>query len=736
MAHPIRYVVLMGDRPARTGSVVVANDLVDNKLFSIGLLPHCFEHLVAGCDFFQSLMLGRGRFGLLVSFVYADSLKIFPTDDPEWQQVGCSVFVVVTHNNQCLDRIASFLSAHMGINDTVWVDDRQLPWFTRLNVCRSTDDVIQHLVEVAPAFVNADDFPAPYCVPVMGRDIDRGFLFNPTCVNTQTAQAMLGNWAFPLNHYSQQDIADEQQKASTEADSFNRQSIFIDQIKRMNAVENQCLLPLASHPFTDQLKAPLVMALPFTNSDTRRFFKAAHKAVAGYEKQQRHINYVLSRSTDRNYTYTILASDIEKQELDPAALGAAFYFIYHNRSHFLDIASMLHCSLRFSPYIRLPFLGVEINKELSFVAPKLSGQLLEARDRRSVEQVMTQLGEKIADSALGSDTRELLVRNKRQIVAVSDLPVEWITVDGVPLGFSHDVCRIPEFPMEGILMHYNAATYFEVSIPEDMMSRTLVVYGTDEPSFKPYQQLCDDLSREVGFNTAYCLSANDFYRAVAEFKPLLLVIDTHGGYDAEHHQTYMLMGDDKVYPQALVDNNVSAPLVFLSACNTAPAYNSVNTLANGFMEAGAVSVTSSYMPLDIDESSTLYLRLLRQLSEACRGTQHTNWLAFVSHILRTSYIHAAFYNYYRESPKSIEEIAFQGLNTQMLCDVMFFAKRREVYGKLKSGITVDGIEVNLENKVPHYLMYSTIGRADLVVFDTSGAAIRQANESSLSQKSE
>ncbi len=47
---------------------------------------------------------------------------------------------------------------------------------------------------------------------------------------------------------------------------------------------------------------------------------------------------------------------------------------------------------------------------------------------------------------------------------------------------------------------------------------------------------------------------------------------------------------------------------------------------------------------------------------------------------------------------------------------MFFSMRRKLFYQLKSGKVLDGIKVDTRNVVPHYLMYTTIGRADLVNF--------------------
>lgn len=144
----------------------------------------------------------------------------------------------------------------------------------------------------------------------------------------------------------------------------------------------------------------------------------------------------------------------------------------------------------------------------------------------------------------------------------------------------------------------------------------------------------------------------------------------------------------------------------------------VYTLANGFVQSGSLAVTSSYLPLDVSESSTVYLRLLEQLSVASSQSIHKNWLAFISHILRSSYIHQAFYNYYKNTKKSIVDVAVNGLSTQYLTRSMIFDCRRKVYEELHAGLDVEGIHVDTSHKIPHYLMYTTLGRADLIDFES------------------
>jgi hypothetical protein len=77
-------------------------------------------------------------------------------------------------------------------------------------------------------------------------------------------------------------------------------------------------------------------------------------------------------------------------------------------------------------------------------------------------------------------------------------------------------------------------------------------------------------------------------------------------------------------------------------------------------------------------------------------------------------MHSAYKNYYRQSSKSIEDIAIE--TGKELTKSMFFSMRRKLFYQLKSGKVLDGIKVDTHDVVPHYLMYTTIGRADLVNF--------------------
>ena len=715
--HPVQYNFVLGERPPRSNlAFIVSEELTHFFLFSFGLYPQTFEHLVMGSDYYQAVLNTGERSGYLVTFIYADTINLAGGLPVIQKDDAVNVYFICTETLNCLDEIANALKNKHNERSLYLVNEFQKAWFTWGNVFSSSREAIDYLKTLAPKYVDFSKVEKPYYVPECIKDIDNGLTFNPTVINTLTSHSMLGDWNYKMTEYSDEDRARDSMEACHHSDSFERQDKMIRQIVKMMAIEDQALYSIyKTLPTLDQLNSPLIITLPFTHKDMRVYLKGIH--VPGYDKVEKSLRYVLSQPTNKNYTVDFRIEE-DAADVTFESLSAAYYTVYFHRGRFLDIVGQLHASYKFSPYLRLPFQGVEINRELSFVAPSISERLCNAKDKESLEKIMKQVGAKIVEGSLSQDAQKMLKECTKQIVAITDLPIEWLPLDGIPLGFTHDICRIAEFPLEGNLMHYVVNEVQKYRVPKDILKHTLVVYGARDEAFVYYQNKCDNLAKRHGFVTKYCSNKQQFFDVVNEMKPQLLVIDTHGNYDNILHQSYLLMGDDKIYPQDIIDHHVAVPMVFLSACNTAPTYNMSNTLANGFVQSGSLAVTSSYLPLDVSESSTVYLRLLKQLSFASQQCIHKNWLAFISHILRTSYIHQAFYDYYKKKKKSIGDVAINGLNTQYLTRSMNFDCRRKVYEELHAGLDVEGIHVETSHKIPHYLMYTTLGRADLIDFES------------------
>lgn len=558
----------------------------------------------------------------------------------------------------------------------------------------------------------------PFSVPILQKEVhDKGSVFSPSRVNTQILNSILGNWGYPKELTDEESIkekAEVSKNALADKDGTARQDLLIEQIKRIRAIETMVAYnDPDKETIEDQSRAPLVLAIPYTSIDMRKVERSS-KMTQEESKMADFAENILGYYYTKNYTVwnnkcfvrtpeeLFLFQSIQRAFIEP-------------RMRIFDLVGLLHCSMRFSPYLRLPVMGKNINSELSFVGIKNIEKLATSPSKnKSIRKAMETIGKKIVSEALVPSTVEMLQKRVTQIVAMTDLPIEWMMIDGVPLGFSHDVCRIPETPAVGMLSQYVECKFIPFNIPKDILKHTLVIFGNEEDSFVKAQEPVVNLSKVLGFQIRKCLTKEAFFNTIKEIDPLLLIVDTHGGVDEETHQSFLTMGDEVVSGDDVVKSDIHPRIVFLSACNTFTTYNTVSTIANAFFQVGAAAVTTSYMPVLIEPATTLYTRLLNNLNIAATHNVHRNWLAFVSHLMRTSYIQAPI----RRAVHKGMKVDIDTL-TRLTTESMFFQKRREIYKKLNTNAFTKGLGADYQNIIPHYLMYSTLGRADLIRFETS-----------------
>lgn len=703
--HYIRYNIYLGSSP-ESGVIYQTYEGLDSILLRhIGFFPRSFEQLALGWLYYCNNQLLLRSVGYFTVFCFADTLEQYADKQDLFYECSATVNIICTDDRPSLDIICKHLKRVHNDRSVYYVYGDHAELLGLPNVCTTAKSVIECLKELLPSVLPEDIQPIPENV----NRVDKGYLFNPALVNTLTLHNMFGDFAFEYKRYTEEDAIAEQTIAEMHKDEFMRQQMLVSQNSLINHFELQAYAPVFEiyQSVIDQISAPWIIVFPYTSRDVRTVIKR----IPGNEDALRAAEIfrkIIDKGNTKNYTF-LLERNKDDRDTNPLWYPQACRFIFGPRAHCLDALGLLHSSLRFSPYVRLPFLGKELNNRLSSFATKNIEDLIGSKGYKpSLCENMEDLGNRIQEATMSEQLIDQLNDLPRQVAVVSDLPIEWTMLHGVPFGFTHDICRIPEMPISAGMQHYVINMIQDVLIDEDIMSKTLVVYGSRDTSFRIAQDECDRLAAKLGFHTAECLSADAFYSAIKRYKPLLLLIDTHGDMDEKTRQTYMYMGTDKIYPQSIVDHHVQVPIVFISACNTAPVYDMTNSLANGFIESGSLAVTSTYMPIGVGPAANIYLSLIGRLSIACQRPIFSNWVAFVSYVLRTSHIRSAY-------PAKLTTKELQDSYCEMCEDVRIFSKRRSVYESLKKGLVVSGHMVKLPT-IPHYLMYSTIGRADLIKF--------------------
>lgn len=713
----ICYIALLGPRDTMMFTNVPPQSVVSPMLSYLGILPQDMLQFVYGMEYYELLKHHGLQLGYDLRMIYDDVSQdiIDRLFDPSIDKPR--VILLCTAIKDSIQKYNTLFTGKLN-TDTLCILYKEVEalWTVPSAKASEKDQIWEWFYDYARGHYTIDQGRQPFSVPILLKEVhDTGHVFLPSRVNTITLNSMLGNWDFS-NEFTREEIDKKKEKATQMAvadkDGTYRQDLLVEQIKRIRKVETMVAMNDPDlKTLEDQSRAPLIMALPYTSIDMRKVNRSPSMSNAerkdadfaekifGYHYTR---NYIVWNSIHwvRNTEEQYLFQRIQRLLLEP-------------RMSLFDFVGILHCSIRFSPYLRLPIMGQNINSELSFVGIKNIDKLATSPSKNSsIRKAMETIGRKITKEALAPSVVEMLQKSATQIVALTDLPVEWMMINDVPLGFSHDVCRIPETPSPGMLSQYVESKFTPYTVPKDILKHTLVVFGNEEEAFVNAQKPVVEFSKNLGFKIRKCLSKESFFRTVNELKPQLLIVDAHGGVDKDTHKSYLCMGEDIVTGEDVVNSNIHPRLVFLSACNTFTTYNTVVTIANAFFQTGAAAVTTSYMPVLINPATALYTRLLTNLNEVANKNIHRNWLAFISHLLRTSYIHAPIETAIKKNVK-IDAKSLAQLTTES----MLFCNRRELYKNLNTNAFTKSIGADYKNIIPHYLMYSTLGRADLIRFE-------------------
>lgn len=715
----ICYIALLGPRDNTMFTNVPPMSVVNSMLFYLGKLPQSMFQFVYGVEYYEKMKHYGLQLGYDLQMIYPDTPQFSIDRLLELTKDQPRVILLCTDNEQSIQTYNTLFSGKIDF-DTLCIlyEEVETLWTVQCAKAFNKEKVWKWFYEFAMNHYEIDKERLPFSVPILQKEVhDKGDVFSPSRVNTQIVNSILGNWGYSNVLTDEESIKEKEEaskKALADKNATSRQDLLIEQIKRIRAIETMVAYNNPDKKtIEDQSRAPLVMSIPYTSIDMRKVERSS-EMTKEESKMADFVENILGYYYTKNYTVWNSKCFVKTPEelLLFQSLQRAFL---EPRMRIFDLVGLLHCSMRLSPYLRLPVMGKNINSELSFVGIKNIERLATSPSKnKSIRKAMETIGKKITSEALAPSTVEMLQKSVTQIVAMTDLPIEWMMINGVPLGFSHDVCRIPETPAIGMLSQYVHCKFIPFNIPRDILKHTLVIFGNEEDAFVKAQEPVVALSKKLGFKISKCLTKESFFNTIKEIDPLLLIVDAHGGVDEDNHQSYLKMGSEVISGDDVVKSDIHPRLVFLSACNTFTTYNTISTIANAFFQVGAAAVTTSYMPVLIEPATTLYTRLLNNLNIAASQNIHRNWLAFMSHLMRTSYIQAPIYRAVKKNVKiDIDTL------THLTTESMFFRRRTDIYKNLNTNMFTKGLGADYQNIIPHYLMYSTLGRADLIRFEAS-----------------
>ncbi|MBI5018316.1 MAG: hypothetical protein HZB55_22855 [Deltaproteobacteria bacterium] len=473
-------------------------------------------------------------------------------------------------------------------------------------------------------------------------------------------------------------------------------------------------------------RPPVVLSVPY--HPPKRIRQQIDQARKEKTASKRLLNWCYKGLTaEQNTTNYVVQLNPRGATNEDLATFAAAVQLNANRVEFIDNMGYLHSSFSLSPYLRMPMKGASLN---TWLHPFELSNYKRTANVRNVLRNLHRFGDE-ARSIYPDSIMEYLYGYADQVVAISDLPIEWLRINGVPLAFLCDVCRLPETPLASIMAQYSLNSVVEFSVSREILTKALVVCGApDDAAVLSAFETNRDQARERGSPARFevCTNLHEFARAVHENQPELLIIDSHGDYAEGADGSTIQMGTQTLTGPFLVENQIRVPIVILQCCSTAPIYGREHTIAQAFFEAGSISVLATFLPITVRKSLYLSARILGNLSYASMTAVHPNWASFISHNMRTALFEDMRLRLQQAGIcyDKFDGSKYHKIRPQWQTESMFRGSRASAFESCKDAVLsclppelekVARNILDLADFVPEYLYYTHLGRGDLISFD-------------------
>jgi len=478
---------------------------------------------------------------------------------------------------------------------------------------------------------------------------------------------------------------------------------------------------------------PIIVTIPFNSPQTfKNFKKNIHRAPSEIKTMlRRYLKMMEQEQHPENYCNSIDANEDDLSQIKNGQFPPELEHAIHNRGfriRILDCISFLHAAFYFSPVLRAPIIGKSLNPGLSFF--DMNNLRINDNSTDILAKIMA-VGNDIAKS-FPAGFLDYMTKDDRQIVCISDLPVEWTDINGIPLSFLKDVCRIPESPQSllgKLPIHFSS---FHFTIDAQLLSRTMVICTCPDDAniANGFSALKSTLSN-LPIIFAECRSLEEIRKLLETNPPDFLIYYGHGVFLKDQEETALSVGNEIMTIDEVLKGGLQAPIMWLCNCNTTPLNGYPNSISQAFIQQGALSVVSSFIPISINEATILCSRLLALLEEALVKYKSKNWLDFTQHFIRTAFISDTLQRVMRanqiKDAVSLTDLKWEGY-FKWYDDVQDYEHRASCYNQVADVVIemfpeeLKSVVRNILNVVPpsaEHLYYTHLGRPDLIIFENA-----------------
>lgn len=236
---------------------------------------------------------------------------------------------------------------------------------------------------------------------------------------------------------------------------------------------------------------------------------------------------------------------------------------------------------------------------------------------------------------------DLIKSSKSGIKIIGNAPLEWLPINGLPLGLHADVSRIPATPGNIMIEQLRPAPQHFIAPAEFRHYLALSMFDTDDPISGFIGHALQRLPGSEGTRLTGTLrspqNVDEFVESINAYDGPLLIVDSHGQHP-ESDIGGLVIGGQPVDVWSLRNRLRLPPIIVLSACDTHPFDRSHATIANGFLSCGAVAVLATTLPVRARPAAIFLRRLMLRAIEFGELTNLSGlavpWTNIVSGALR------------------------------------------------------------------------------------------------------
>lgn len=292
------------------------------------------------------------------------------------------------------------------------------------------------------------------------------------------------------------------------------------------------------------------------------------------------------------------------------------------------------------------------------------------RTEWKTSRLMTRLGQKmrslIAPSFLQRIDAPARGGQIEGMKLVSDLPLELLPADGLPLGLRYDTSRLNPLPGNMFLQQCSLPP---IVLPQKSFEEILVIRSfAPDDHLKPLFERATNLitKREpnqwIRYRIVDVKNEDEFVAALNDYDGAVVVFDCHGRFDENLGMGTLVIGNTSLNPWGLKERVQMPPIVMFSACDTQPIDGSHSSVATAAFALGARAVLATLLPIRAREaavfSGRMSLRLAQFVPEALKHRTLLTWREVVSGMLRMSHCTEVLRRLKHHARLSLSEDAF------------------------------------------------------------------------------